>query len=182
MILQFIELGRKKLLNNLNYRFWLIFYFRWIFYIISFSSIFGILISSIILAVIYFNSEYRDIDAIQTIFLFNLQIWSLLGISISFILSFKKMFHISIQGHKFTLAKHCNIKKEFIKNVTVDDIRKIWRVWLLKTVLYILIFNISINAILTSNFYILISSIFIIGGFNMIYTFAFNKDINICQN
>ena len=175
-------------MSSLGYRFWIIFYLKWILYISSLSLLIGISISFLISAFLYFSSETKNIDAIFTVFLFNLKIWTLLGLSISFILSFKKMFHISIENKRFTLAKHCNIQAEIVQDVTVSDIRKIWRVWLLKTVFHILILNISVRVIQgfleieTSmiNFYILIFSIFIIGGLNMIYTFAFNRDINIC--
>jgi len=172
----------------MNLQFWLIFSLKWSLYILSFSILIGASISFVIATFLYFISETRDFEAIFIVFIFNLKIWTLLGFSISFILSFRKMFYIEIQGQRFTLKQNCNIQKKIVEDVTVDDIRKIWRVWLFKTVLHILVLNISIRVIQTFleieisiiNFYILIFSIFVIGGLNMIYTFAFNQDIDIC--
>lgn len=194
MTLQYIELDKRKL-SEMSRKFWTILSLKWFFSIFAITSVIGFSISLVATIVIIYSKgqllfSEEALWSYATIFLFHLKIWSLLGFSISFLFSFKSIFEFDIDGYRFTLSKLCSNKREKIERVSIDDIRPIWRVWLLKSVVWSLILSLLSEIVREwlqierdiYSFYLIIFIILFVGWVNLLYILRFHRDISICRN
>jgi hypothetical protein len=168
-------------MRGLEWSFWGVFLLKWLFYLISFATIFGLLFSIPITTFTAFEMEMKLEEWFLT-YPILFQYWkigSLLGLSISFLTSFYKMFKIEIRGNVFRLSEACSLEK--IEEVSLFDTLPLWRSWLWKSMFQTAFVSLILEISGILNFYSVLISLLILGAWNILYIFGFHEKIAVCK-